>query len=63
MCSVSTMTDLFKNTAWGYLRREALRIFRRKTGSSLGQGWINLHEFLHNSFYSTNIWVIELVDD
>jgi len=57
------MTDLFKNTAWGYLRREALRIFRWKTGSRLGQGWINLHEFPHNSFYSTNIWVIELVDD
>jgi len=63
MCSVSQMTDLFKNTPWGYLRREALRIFRWKTGSSLGEGWKNLHAFLRNSCYSTNIWAIELVDD
>jgi hypothetical protein len=63
MCSISQMTDLFKNTAWGRPRREALRIFRWKTGSSLGEGWRNSHEFLQNSCYSTNIWVIELVDD
>jgi hypothetical protein len=56
-------TNLFQNTAWGCLKREALRLFRWKTGISLGEGWKNLHEFNQNSCYSTNIWVIELVDD